>query len=146
MLNAIVAGIRGLLLPTPASQTVFIEGGTLSVKSPPRVRSLSLYRLKCHVPGAFSYGVEYRASEQGEFRVDRGIHGGVVVRNNRDKNCSIPVCWLPDRFLGKNVDRYIVHVDGKRANYRAGLKDVSRASAAGNFRQDLENAPARPVA
>jgi len=135
-----------LLLPAPASQTVFIEGGTLSVKSPPRVRSLSLYRLQFHVPGESNYGVEYRVSERGEFRVDRGSHGGVVVRNNRDKNYSIPVCWLPDRFLGKNVDRYIVHVDGKRANYRAGLKDVLRASAAGNFRQDFENAPARSVA
>jgi hypothetical protein len=145
MLNAIVEGIRGFLLPVPVSQTVFIRGGTVSVKSPPRVRTLSLYRLRFHVPGGSNYGVEYRVSERGEFRVDRGSHGGVVVRNNRDMNDSVPVCWLPERFLGKNVDRYIVHVDGKGTNYKAGVKDVSRTSANETFPNEFLGSHARLV-
>jgi hypothetical protein len=145
MLNAIVAGIRGFLLPAPATQTVFIQGGTVSIKAPPRVRTLSLYRLRFHVPGGSNYGVEYRVSERGEYRVDRGSHGGVVIRNNRDMNDSIPVCWLPERFLGKNVDRYIIHVDGKGTNYKAGLKYTSRISATETFHNDFKGSHPRSV-
>ncbi len=143
MLNAIVEGIRGFLIPTPASQTIFIQGGTVSVKTPPRVRSLSLYRLRFHVPEGSNYGVEYRLSERGEFRVDRGNHGGVVVRNNRRMNDYIPVCWLPERLLGKNVDRYIVHVDGKSTNYKSGFKDESPKTTTGTFLDDFNGSHAR---
>ena len=146
MLNAIAAGIKWWMLPSAVSQTIDIRGGTLSVTTPTHVRSLSLYRLKFHVPGEHSYGVEYRVSDDGEFHVDRGFSGGIVIRNNREKNSFVPVCWLPERFLGKKVDRYIVHVDGKRSNYRAGLMDTLRASVSGSFDQENGSSQIRHVA
>jgi len=145
MLNQVFSGIRGLLLPAPASQTVFIEGERLSVKSFSHARSLSAFRLKVDVPCALSYGVEYRVSKYGEFRVDRGLHGSLVlvVKNNREGIYCMPVCWLPERFLGKNVDRYIVHVNGKKTNYRAGMKEEMRASGNGDFRRNFNGPPVR---
>ncbi len=124
MLSSMTERIREWLFPAGASsRTVTIQGSTLCVENgSTRIRTLSLYRLAVPIPGEFAYGVEYRLDDQGEFKVDRGSHGSVVVRNKRDTASAFPVCWLPKRFVGKRVDRYITHVDGKKVEFKAGFK------------------------
>jgi len=132
MKNSLACKIRKWLFPAAvSSRTVTIQGSTLYVENgSSRIRTLSIYRLAVPIPGEFAYGVEYRLDERGEFKVDRGIHGSVVVRNRQGNASAIPVCWLPKRFVGKRVDRYITHVDGKKVEFKAGFKtaaDILRA-------------------
>jgi len=124
MMDSLAGKIRKWLFPPAVtSRTVTIQGSTLCVENgSSHIRTLSMYRLMVPIPGEFAYGVEYRLDERGEFKVARGIHGSVVVRNRKDNASAIPVCWLPERFVGKRVDRYITHVDGKRVEFKAGFK------------------------
>ncbi|MBI5420205.1 MAG: hypothetical protein HZA60_08945 [Deltaproteobacteria bacterium] len=132
MLKLLTDGIKEWLVPAVASRMILIEGGVLFVKCDTYfTRSLSLYAMRVYVPGVYTYGVEYRLAEGGEFRVTAGKNGGVVARSKYVRSCSIPVCWLPKRFLGKDVDRYIIRIDGKRVNMKAGMKESLRKPGSG---------------
>lgn len=135
MLRRFTEHVRKWLFSGAAvSRMIRIDGGTLRVETgTSRTVSLSFYRLRVPVPGKKIYGVEYKVAAHGEFTVERGRHGGMVLRNRYATSCSIPVCWMPERFLGKSVDRYITQIDGRRVHYKACNSERPSRQPGGRF-------------
>jgi hypothetical protein len=115
--------IRAWVFPEKSvCQEITVEGGMLVLKAGGLLkRSVYQNLLPVHIPECRSYTVEYRLSENGEFRVSPDRYGNIGVRSGLYLRHRFPVCWLPRSFAGKRVDRYILMVDRKRVSYRAGV-------------------------
>lgn len=135
MLNRLTANIGKWLFPAASvSRTITIRGGTLTAETgTSRRMSLSIHRLRVPVPGKQSYCVQFKVADHGEFKVERGGHGGVVLRNRYAGSCTIPACWIPERFLGKTVDRYIVQIDERKVHHKTGCSEGRRPGRADGF-------------
>ncbi len=106
-----------------------MEGFSLALKQGYHIKSsVNLRLVPVFIPDCRTYTVEYSLHPDGEFVGYREEDGRIGLRSRLDPRIRVPVCWLPEAFVGKALNRFILRVDRKQVRFRAGVISRRRAS------------------